>query len=175
YACVLLDLGLPKRDGAALLQHVRELGDKTPVIVITARDGDASCVLSLDLGADDFLQKPFKLPVLLARMRAVVRRRSGSAQSQIGVPGLLLDLDTREAIVGDQRVVLTAREFTILAALLERPGAILSRAQIENRIYGWGDEVASNAVDVVIHGMRKKLGQDIIKNVRGLGWRAGES
>ncbi|MDI3384533.1 response regulator [Xenophilus aerolatus] len=171
YTCVLLDLGLPKQDGTALLRHARERGDRTPVVVLSARDSLGERVQGLDLGADDYVPKPFELPELLARMRAVVRRRDGAAHSLVGTGALQLDLTTREVLVEGRREALTAREFALLHALLERPGAILSRDQLEHRIYGWGEEVTSNAVDVLIHGMRRKIGQDAIRNVRGLGWR----
>jgi DNA-binding response OmpR family regulator len=139
--------------------------------VLTARDGVDDRVHGLDLGADDYLLKPYEMRELLARMRAVIRRRDGSAHSVIGNPAMQLDLTTREVLVQGERSQLSAREFALLHALLERPGAILSREQLENRIYGWGEEVTSNAVDVLIHGMRRKLGPDAIRNVRGLGWR----
>lgn len=171
YACVLLDLGLPKRDGVEVLRQARSRGDATPVLVLTARDGVEDRIRGLDLGADDYLVKPYELGELLARMRAIIRRRDGSAHSLIGTPGMQLDLTTREVMVNGERSALSAREFALLHALLERPGAILSRDQLESRIYGWGEEVMSNAVDVLIHGMRKKLGADAIRNVRGLGWR----
>jgi DNA-binding response OmpR family regulator len=171
YACVLLDLGLPKRDGVDVLRHARSRGDATPVLVLTARDGVDDRVEGLDVGADDYLLKPYEMRELLARMRAVIRRRDGSAHSMIGNAMVQLDLTTREVLVEGERAQLSAREFSLLHALLERPGAILSREQLENRIYGWGEEVSSNAVDVLIHGMRRKLGPDTIRNVRGLGWR----
>lgn len=171
YACVLLDLGLPKKDGVEVLRWARGRGDQTPVLVLTARDGVDDRVQGLDLGADDYLLKPYEMRELLARMRAVIRRRDGSAHSIIGSGTVQLDLTTREVVVEGERSQLSAREFALLHALLERPGAILSREQLENRIYGWGEEVSSNAVDVLIHGMRRKLGPDAIRNVRGLGWR----
>jgi len=171
YTCVLLDLGLPQQDGTEVLRRMRLRGNTTPVIVLTARDGLDDRVLALDLGADDYLLKPFEFRELLARMRAVVRRRDGTPHSLIGSASLQLDLTTREVLVSGVRVQLTAREFGLLHALLERPGAILSREQLENRLYGWGEEVTSNAVDVLIHGMRRKLGAEAIRNVRGLGWR----
>lgn len=171
YACVLLDLGLPKKDGVEVLRWARGRGDQTPVLVLTARDGLDDRVQGLDLGADDYLLKPYEMRELLARMRAVIRRREGSAHSVIGNGAVQLDLTTREVVVEGERSQLSAREFALLHALLERPGAILSREQLENRIYGWGEEVSSNAVDVLIHGMRRKLGPDAIRNVRGLGWR----
>jgi DNA-binding response OmpR family regulator len=175
YACMLLDLGLPKRDGVEVLRKARESRDATPILVLTARDGIEERIAGLDLGADDYLVKPYEFRELLARMRAVIRRRDGSPHSVIGTPGLQLDLTTREVMVQGERSQLSAREFSLLHALLERPGAILSREQLENRIYGWGEEVSSNAVDVLIHGMRRKLGPDAIRNVRGLGWRVAAS
>jgi len=171
YTCVLLDLGLPRQDGTEVLRRARERGDATPVLVLTARDGLDDRIHSLDLGADDYLRKPFEFRELLARMRAVVRRRDGAAHSLIGGNAMQLDLTTREVVIHGTREALTAREFALLHALLERPGAILSREQLENRIYGWGEEVTSNAIDVLIHGMRRKLGAGAIRNVRGLGWR----
>ena len=175
YACVLLDLGLPKRDGVEVLRKARAEGDQTPVLVLTARDGLDDRITGLDIGADDYLVKPYEFRELLARMRAVIRRRDGSAHSVIGGEALQLDLTTREVLVQGERSQLSAREFALLHALLERPGAILSRDQLESRIYGWGEEVSSNAVDVLIHGMRRKLGADAIRNVRGLGWRIAAS
>jgi DNA-binding response OmpR family regulator len=171
YACVLLDLGLPKRDGVEVLRQARARGDATPVVVLTARDGIDDRVYGLDIGADDYLLKPYEMRELTARMRAVIRRRDGSAHALIGNGPLQLDLTTREVLLAGERSQLSAREFALLHALLERPGAILSRDQLENRIYGWGEEVSSNAVDVLIHGMRRKVGPDAIRNVRGLGWR----
>ena len=171
YACMLLDLGLPKRDGVEVLRQARTRGDTTPVLVLTARDGLDDRIAGLDLGADDYLLKPYEFRELLARMRAIIRRRDGSAHSLIGNALVQLDLTTREVLVNGEQSALSAREYALLHALLERPGAILSRDQLENRIYGWGEEVMSNAVDVLIHGMRKKLGADTIRNVRGLGWR----
>ena len=171
YACVLLDLGLPKLDGIEVLRRARAQGDHTPVLVLTARDGIDDRITGLDVGADDYLVKPYEFRELLARMRAVIRRRDGSAHSVIGGADVQLDLTTREVLVQGERSQLSAREFALLHALLERPGAILSRDQLESRIYGWGEEVSSNAVDVLIHGMRRKLGADAIRNVRGLGWR----
>lgn len=171
YTCALLDLGLPKQDGTEVLRQARAAGDATPVLVLTARDGLEDRIQALDLGADDYLLKPFAFRELLARMRAVVRRRDGVAHSLVGSDALQLDLTTREVLIDGRREALTAREFALLHALLERPGAILSREQLEQRIYGWGEEVTSNAVDVLIHGMRRKIGPEAIRNVRGLGWR----
>ncbi|MEG3111391.1 MULTISPECIES: response regulator [Pantoea] len=171
YSCVLLDLGLPRDDGLQVLRRARSRGDATPVLILTARDTVAQRVQGLDTGADDYLLKPFDLQEVLARMRAITRRRHGAADSVLGSGDVQLDMLTREVMYKGQREQLTAREYALLYALLERPGAILSREQLENRIYGWGEEVTSNAVDVLIHGMRRKLDNDAIRNVRGLGWR----
>jgi DNA-binding response OmpR family regulator len=171
YAAALLDLRLPRRSGLEVLRTVRGRGDRTPILVVTARDGIDDRVAGLELGADDYLVKPFEARELLARIRAVIRRRDGHAQSLIGGSLLQLDLNTREVVSGGERAALSAREFALLHALLERPGAILSRRQLEQRIYGWDEAVSSNAVEVIIHGLRKRLGAHVIRNVRGLGWR----
>ncbi len=168
---VLLDIGLPRRDGLSVLQRLRERADRVPVLLITARDAPADRVRGLDLGADDYVVKPFDMDELLARMRAVLRRHSGQAEAQLSNGVVSLDPATRIACRGDASVALTAREFALLHALLLRPGTILTRAQLEDRLYGWNEEVESSAVDFLIHGVRKKLGADLIKNVRGAGWR----
>ncbi len=172
---VLLDIGLPGRDGLSVLQRLRERGDRVPVLLITARDAAADRVRGLDLGADDYVVKPFDMDELLARMRAVVRRHGGQAATELGNGDVGLDPATREARRGDVRVVLTAREFALLHALLLRPGTILTRAQLEDRLYGWNEEVESSAVDFLIHGVRRKLGADVIKNVRGAGWMVNKA
>lgn len=170
YAAVLLDLGLPRRSGLEVLRRVRAEGNRTPMLVLTARDALDDRIAGLDLGADDYLVKPFDLRELLARMRAVIRRVSGHAQSTIGTERTQLDLEGRSLSHAGAAQPLSAREFHLMHALLERPGAILSRAQLEERIYGWGEEVSSNAVEVLIHGVRRKFGADVIRNIRGLGW-----
>lgn len=171
YDLVLLDLGLPKKDGIAVLRAIRSRGDPVPVLVLTARDALADRIAGLDAGADDYLLKPFEMAELLARMRAVLRRKGGSAEPLLGNGHLALDPATRAATVGGAPApALSAREFALLHALLLRPGAILSRGELEERLYGWGSEVESNAVEFLIHGLRKKLGRDAIRNVRGLGW-----
>ena len=170
HQAVLLDLGLPKRDGLEVLRRLRQKGNLVPVIVITARDGVDDRIKGLDFGADDYLVKPFEVSELLARLRAVIRRHGGQAAPLLSNGKVTLDQATREAHCGDAVELLSAREFALLHALLLRPGAILTRAELEERIYGWNEEVESNAVDFLIHGVRKKLGADIIKNVRGAGW-----
>lgn len=170
YAAVLLDLGLPRRSGLEVLKRARMNGNRTPVVVLTARDAVEDRVQGLDAGADDYLVKPFEVRELLARMRAVLRRSAGHAQSSIGTRRTQLDLERRLLTHAGTTIQLSAREFRLMHALLERPGVILSRSQLEERIYGWGEEVASNAVEVLIHGVRRKVGADVIRNVRGLGW-----
>ncbi len=170
HQAVLLDLGLPKRDGLEVLRRLRLGGNTVPVIVITARDSVADRVQGLDFGADDYLVKPFDINELLARLRAVIRRQGGQAAPLLTNGKVSLDQATMEARCGDAAELLSAREFAVLHALLLRPGAILTRAELEERIYGWNEEVESNAVDFLIHGVRKKLGASAIKNVRGAGW-----
>jgi two-component system OmpR family response regulator len=170
HQAMLLDLGLPRRGGFEVLDGIRKKGNRVPVIVITARDAIEDRVKALDLGADDYLIKPFDLHELLARLRAVIRRQGGQAAPVLGNGVVSLDPASREATRGDMKHILSAREFALLHALLLRPGAILGRAELEERIYGWNEEVESNAVEFLIHGVRKKLGQDAIRNVRGAGW-----
>jgi two-component system, OmpR family, response regulator len=171
---VLLDLGLPQRDGMDVLRAMRARGDSTPVIVLTARDGLASRVLGLDAGADDYVVKPFELDELLARMRAVVRRQAGRAEPALEVDGVTLDPSTRQVTHNGVPLALSAREYAVLEALMLRPGAILSRAQLEDRLYGWGEELESNAISVYVHQLRRKLGEGVIHTVRGVGYYVGE-
>ena len=175
HQAVLLDLGLPKRDGLEVLRRLRQAGNALPVIIITARDGVEDRIKGLDFGADDYLVKPFDVNELLARLRAVVRRQSGQAAPVLSNGKVSLDPETREARCADTAVLLSAREFALLHALLLRPGTILTRDELEERIYGWNEEVESNAVDFLIHGVRKKLGATVIKNVRGAGWMVEKS
>ena len=176
FELILLDLGLPGRDGLDVLRRLRSAGDATPVLVMTARDSVDQRIEGLDVGADDYLGKPFAVGELLARMRALVRRRAGAATSVLTNGVIALELARKVAIVDGAETTLSGREFALLQALMLRPGAVLSRAQLEQSIYGWGEEVESNAVDFIIHGLRRKLGAGRIRNVRGLGWmveRAG--
>jgi two-component system response regulator QseB len=170
YAAILLDLGLPRRSGMALLRSARARDVRTPIIIVTAKDAVADRIEGLDSGADDYVLKPFEVGELQARLRAVLRRRAGHADALIGTKRLQLNLNSCEASFEGDRVVLTAREFALLRALLERPGAILSREQLEERIYGWDNAVTSNAVEFIIHGLRKRLHASAIRNIRGLGW-----
>jgi two-component system OmpR family response regulator/two-component system response regulator QseB len=170
---VLLDLGLPQRDGLAILRALRSRHDQTPVIVLTARDALQDRVAGLDAGADDYLVKPFELEELAARIRAVTRRRAGRGEPAIEIGEIRLDPSMRQVTRRGEPVVLSAREYAVLEALMARPGAILSRAQLEDRLYGWGDAIESNAVSVYIHQLRRKLGTDFIRNVRGVGYYVG--
>ena len=176
YDLVLLDLGLPGKDGLDVLDGIRGRNNPVPVLIITARDGLDDRLRGLDGGADDFLLKPFAMAELLARMRAVLRRKGGSAQSLLDNGVVSLDLISKQATTAETRdVQLSNREFALLQALLIRPGAILSRSELEDRIYGWGNEVESNAVEFLIHALRRKLGSHVIKNVRGMGWMVSKS
>jgi two-component system response regulator QseB len=170
YDALLLDLGLPGVSGEVLLKKLRREGSAIPVLIITARDAVRDRVAGLDSGADDYIVKPFDLHELAARIRAVRRRHSGRADRVIRAGPVALDPSTRRVTLNGKEVALSARELAALEALLDRPGAILSRAQLEERIYGWGEEVESNAVEVYIHALRKKLGADFIKTVRGVGY-----
>jgi len=170
YTTILLDLGLPGMGGLDLLRWLRGAKNATPVLIITALDDVDTRVAGLDLGADDYLTKPFESKELLARIRAVVRRKSGYASATMGNARVTLDINSRQLTFDGRTEEVSAREYSLLLALLERPGAILSREQLEERLYGWGEEVESNAVDVVIYSVRKKFGNAVIRNVRGLGW-----
>ena len=167
---VLLDLGLPQGNGLDVLRAARGRGDATPVIVLTARDGPGDRVAGLDAGADDYLVKPFELDELGARIRAVLRRQAGRAAPVLSHAGVTLDPATRQVTRDGQPVLLSAREYAVLELLMQRPGAVLSRAQIEDRLYGWGEEIESNAVSVYVHQLRKKLGADYIRSMRGVGY-----
>ena len=170
YQAILLDLGLPKLDGCTVLQRVRAMGSDLPIIIISARDALSDRIEGLDLGADDYLVKSFAMDELLARLRAIIRRQGGQGSPVLSSGSLQLDLSTHIAQLGEVSVLLSRREFALLQALLLRPGAILSRAQLEERLYGWGEEIESNSIDFLIHALRKKLGAEVIKNVRGAGW-----
>lgn len=176
YDLVLLDLGLPGKDGLDVLTSIRAKDNPIPLLIITARDSLDDRLRGLDSGADDYVLKPFEMAELLARMRAVLRRNGGSATPVLSNGTVSLDPATREATVnGGSPVQLSNREFSLLQALLLRPGAILSRNELEDRIYGWGEEVESNAIEYLIHVLRRKLGSEVIKNVRGVGWMVSKS
>lgn len=170
YDFVLLDLGLPRKDGFEVLGGLRRRKNRIPVLILTARDAIADRVKGLDLGADDYLVKPFSLEELAARIRAVLRRHAGRAEPQLAHGAFTLDPSTRKVTYRGRPVAVSAREFSLLEALLDRPGLPLSRGQLEERLYGWGEEIASNAVEVHVHNLRKKLGEGAIRTVRGVGY-----
>jgi DNA-binding response OmpR family regulator len=170
YDLVLLDLGLPKRSGLEVLRQYRRDQGNARVLIITARDSTSERVEGLDSGADDYLVKPFDLEELFARVRALLRRGAGRTQPDIVHRGVTLKLATHEAFVGTDPLPLSAREFALLVALLDPPGQVNSKARLEQKLYGWNEEVESNTVDVYVHRLRKKLGADFIKNVRGVGY-----
>lgn len=167
---VLLDLGLPRKDGLDVLRSFRKHDDKTPVLIVTARDEVRERVAGLDAGADDYLVKPFDLDELIARIRSLLRRSAGRAAPAIEHRGVRLDPVTRSVWQEDKSVQLSTKEFAVLEALLLRPGAVLSRRQLEDRIYSWSDQVGSNAVEVYIHALRRKLGAEFIRTLRGVGY-----
>jgi len=170
YALVLLDLGLPKKTGLDMLREIRRAGNRVRVLIVTARDAVADRVAGLDAGADDYLVKPFSLDELAARMRALLRRDVAREDNVLRNGNLALD-PAAHAVTRDGVVVeMSAREFALLAALLERPGTALSKAQLEEKLYGWGEEVESNTVEVHVHNLRKKLGADAIRTIRGVGY-----
>jgi len=175
YDLVLLDLGLPRVDGIEVLRRLRARRDTTPVLIVTARDAVQERIAGLNTGADDYVLKPYDLDELLARIRALIRRSQGQADSVREIHGLRLNPITHEAFRladGEETAVpLSAREWAVLEVLMARPGVVYSRTQIEDKLYGWKDEVSSNAVEVFIHGLRRKLGNNIIETVRGLGYR----
>jgi len=170
YALVVLDLGLPRRNGLDLLAALRRAGNRVRVLVVTARDAVSDRVAGLDAGADDYLTKPFSLDELSARMRALLRRDIAHEANLRRHREITLDPVTHRVTQGERAVELSAREFAVLAALLERPGAALSKAQLEERLYPWGEEVESNAIEVHVHNLRKKLGADVIRTLRGVGY-----
>jgi two-component system, OmpR family, response regulator len=175
YVAVLLDLEPSVANAINMLKSLRTAGNPVPVLSLTARDDPDTRVRSLDVGADDCILKPVEIRELLARLRAVLRRRAGCATSRIGDELLGLDLERRTLHCNGVESVLSPREFALMHSFLERPGTILSRRQLEDRIYGWGRAVDSNAVDVLIHSVRKRFGQSLIRNVRGLGWTVTSS
>jgi two-component system response regulator QseB len=170
YDLALLDLGLPGKDGLAILRSLRRRRQAMPVIVITARDAVESRIAGLDAGADDYIVKPFDLDELAARIRSALRRSAGRPEPDLSLGDVSVNLAQRTVLRDGRAVTLSAREYAVVEALALRPGAILSRGQLEQRMYGWGEEVDSNAVEVHIHAIRKKLGADFIRNVRGVGY-----
>jgi two-component system response regulator QseB len=175
YDLAILDLGLPKKDGMAILGTLRGLGNSMPVLIASARDTVRDRIAGLEAGADDYVLKPFDLDELVARVRALMRRHAGSGSPLLRFGGLVLD-PVRKTVERDGKPVeLSAKEFAVLEALMQCPGAVLSREQLEESVYGWGEEVGSNAIEVHLHHLRKKLGAATIKNVRGVGYRVTEA
>lgn len=174
YDACILDLGLPGKDGLTVLAELRRRGDRTPVLVLTARDTREDKIAGLDHGADDYLTKPFDLGELQARMRALLRRAGGNAQPLLEHRGVSLDPASKRVSFNGQEVPLSGREYALLQALLSPPGHIRSRSQLEESLYSWGDETGSNTVEVYIHHLRKKFGADFIKTVRGLGYQLAD-
>ena len=175
FSIAVLDWNLPRQDGLSVLKSVRASGSTLPILMITARDGVTDRVNGLDSGADDYLVKPFELMELKARLRNLLRRADGRPTARISHRDLVLDPVTHTVLQGSNSIPVTPREFALLRSLMERPGAVLSRAQLEERLYGWDESVQSNAIEFVIHGLRRKFGAAIIENVRGVGWRIGPS
>lgn len=171
YDLAVLDLGLPGKDGMTVLRELRRKRDALPVLIATARDAVADRIEGLNSGADDYVLKPFDLDELVARVRALLRRQAGGAVPVLESGGLTLDTVRREVHLDGREIRLSAREFALLEALMRRPGAVLSREQLEDAVYGWGEEVGSNAVEVHLHNLRRKLGAGVIRNVRGVGYK----
>jgi two-component system response regulator QseB len=171
YDVALLDLGLPRRDGLEVLKGVRRAKNDLPVLIITARDSVADRIAGLDSGADDYLVKPFDLDELLARTRAVIRRHGGRGQSEVVYGALSVDPVQRRVLFHGAEVELSPREFAVLEALMKEPGAVVSRERLEDAVYGWGEEIGSNSIEVHVHHLRRKLAADLIRNVRGVGYR----
>ena len=174
YDLAILDLGLPKKDGMAILTTLRGLGNSMPVLIASARDTVRDRIAGLEAGADDYVLKPFDLNELIARVRALLRRQTGSAATVLRLGDLSLDPVRKVVTLGARVVNVSARELAILEALMRRPGAVLSRAKLEDSVYGWGEEVGSNAIEVHLHNLRRKLGSQRIRNVRGVGYRVTE-
>tara|TARA_B110000503_G_scaffold103854_1_gene155003 strand:+ start:895 stop:1551 length:657 start_codon:yes stop_codon:yes gene_type:complete len=170
---VVLDLGLPDCDGLSVLTKIRKLRPTLPVLILTARDSVADRVGGLDAGADDYLTKPFDIPELVARLRAITRRLSGRVNNALSVDNVVLDLTAHTVSHDGNAVEISGKEYNLLQTLMESSGRLLTRGQLEDALYAWGEEVSSNAVEVYIHGLRKKLGKTFIKTVRGIGYGVG--
>ena len=174
FAGVVLDIMLPDGSGVDLLAELRAAGSRIPVLLLTAKDRVRDRVAGLDAGADDYLGKPFDLEELAARLRAMLRRQEGRASAMIEWNGLSLDPATQSGRIRESELRFSRREFAVLLALAEHPGQILSKSQLEERLYGWQEDVESNTVEVHIHHLRAKLGRDFIQTVRGIGYKLAE-
>ena len=175
YQVCVLDLGVPRRDGLSLLRELRAGGNQLPVLILTARDSSADKIAGLDAGADDYLTKPFDLFELQARLRALIRRASGSAAPRLEHAGVVLEPASKRVSRDGQPVNLSAREYSLLHDLLSHKNHIRTRSQLEESLYAWGEETGSNTVEVYVHHLRRKLGADFIHTVRGLGYRVGDA
>jgi two-component system response regulator QseB len=171
YDAAILDLGLPGRDGLKVLAELRHQGNSLPIVILTAREAVADRIKGLNAGADDYLCKPFDFDELVARLRAVMRRRAGVVSAVLEYRDISLNPTTRQVAQQGRQIVLSAREFALLEALLQRPGIVLTREQLRSRLYGWDEDVSSNTVEVFIHSLRRKIGYDYIENVRSVGYR----
>jgi two-component system response regulator QseB len=174
YDLTILDLGLPKKDGMAILATLRGMGNSMPVLIASARDTVRDRIAGLEAGADDYVLKPFDLDELVARVRALLRRHAGSGSPLLRCGAMVLDPVHKTVSRNDEPIDLSAKEFAILEALMQRPGAVLSREKLEESVYGWGDEIGSNAIEVHLHHLRRKVGTAAIRNVRGVGYRVTE-
>ena len=174
YSLLLLDLGLPRKSGWDILKSLRQRKNTIPILILTARDAVEDRIQGLNCGADDYLVKPFDLDELIARMHALLRRHGGQVNTEIVYGAVSVDTARHEARYKGDLVELSAKEFAVLHALMEHPGTVLSRDRLEEKLYGWGEEIASNAIQVYIHHLRKKFGEDVIRNVRGVGYRIGK-
>ena len=175
YNLVLLDISLPKCSGLEILANLRQRKQTTPVLILTARDSVADRVQGLDIGADDYLVKPFALEEVEARIRVLLRRHTAHADLLMEAGSTTLNPLTKEIEFEGNKLILSAREYALMYALMEKPGKVLSRAELEEKLYGWNEEVSSNAIEVHIHGLRKKLGNDVIRNIRGMGYMVGKA
>jgi len=170
YAAAVLDLGLPQQDGLSLLQSARNKGLRTPILILTARDSKLDKLKGFNLGADDYVIKPIDMEELAARLRALIRRSAGRASPRIVIGAVEIDPDTRQAWCNNKPVDFSAKEFAVLELLVQNAGRVLTRAQLEQSLYGWGDSADSNTIEVFIHHLRKKLGGDFIQTLRGIGY-----
>lgn len=170
YDIILLDLGLPEIDGMGVLTAIRDAKIETPVLILTARDQLKDRIAGLDSGADDYVVKPFELGEVFARMRVLIRRAQGKADNQVTVGNLSLDTAHKRVMMDGNPIDLTAKEYMLIITFMLSPEKVMSKSELEDSLYGWGGEVESNAIEFLIHSLRKKVGQDRIKNVRGLGW-----
>lgn len=171
FSALVLDLGLPGSDGLSVLRWLRQNGQTTPVVIVTARDRVTDRITGLDAGADDYLIKPFNIDELTARLRAITRRVVGCAESTLTVGEVMLDLRHRIVSYAGQPAALTAREYAVVELLMRKAGCLVTRAEIEEELYGFEDDIASNAIEVHIHNLRRKLGPHFITNVKGRGYR----